>query len=74
MRVMVPQLNNFTFTFPPSPLLTQADDVSPDILCQTETPPHAARGRLSVSASTSSICHLELQSNLSSSTKVRQHL
>jgi hypothetical protein len=38
-HVLVPQLNNFTFTFPSSPLLTQADDVDPDLLCRKETPP-----------------------------------
>ena len=38
-RVLVPQLNNFTFMFPSSPLLTQAEDVIPDLMCQQEKPP-----------------------------------
>ncbi|XP_021934112.1 laccase-1-like [Zootermopsis nevadensis] len=42
--VLVPQLNNFTFTFPSSPLLTQAEDVNPDLLCQQETPPSRCQG------------------------------
>jgi hypothetical protein len=43
-RVLVPQLNNFTFTFPPSPLLTQASDVAPDLICRQETPPPRCEG------------------------------
>lgn len=38
-HVLVPQLNNFTFTFPPSPLLTQVEDVDPDLMCRKETRP-----------------------------------
>jgi hypothetical protein len=37
--LLVPQLNNFTFMFPSSPLLTQAEDVNPDLLCQQEKLP-----------------------------------
>lgn len=44
MRVMVPQLNNFTFTFPPSPLLTQEHDVPSDLMCQADTPPPRCQG------------------------------
>ncbi|KAJ9592226.1 hypothetical protein L9F63_001227, partial [Diploptera punctata] len=44
-RVMVPQLNNFTFTFPPSPLLTQADDLSWDLMCQRDTLPPRCQGQ-----------------------------
>lgn len=37
--MFVPQLNNFTFIFPSSPLLTQAEDVDPDLMCRKETRP-----------------------------------
>ncbi|PSN32868.1 hypothetical protein C0J52_23401 [Blattella germanica] len=43
-RVMVPQLNNLTFTFPPSPLLTQAEDLAPDLMCRKEAPPPRCQG------------------------------
>lgn len=38
-RMLVPHLNNFTFVFPSSPLLTQAEDVIPDLMCQQEKLP-----------------------------------
>ncbi|XP_023707484.1 laccase-4 isoform X2 [Cryptotermes secundus] len=38
-HVFVPQLNNFTFIFPSSPLLTQAEDVDHDLMCRKETLP-----------------------------------
>jgi hypothetical protein len=43
-RVLVPQLNNFTFMFPSSPLLTQADDFTLDLMCQQEPLPPRCRG------------------------------
>ena len=43
-RVLVPQLNNFTFMFPSSPLLTQAEDVNPDLMCRQETLPPRCQG------------------------------
>jgi hypothetical protein len=42
--MLVPQLNNFTFTFPSSPLLTQAEDVDPDLMCRKETLPLRCQG------------------------------
>nr|CAD7438010.1 unnamed protein product [Timema bartmani] len=35
--VLVPHINNVTFTYPPYPLISQKDEVSPDLLCNKDT-------------------------------------
>lgn len=38
---LVPRINNFTFMFPPSPLLSQEGEIETELLCSSnDKPPH----------------------------------